>query len=166
MRNGWLGFHEATKVALSPDGLYFGRLRVIRKQDEGYHPADPENGVLCKIARLLDEGLTADAIFLANFIRPDASRHVHKANFNPAEPRVEPGQWTRASASNISPPLQEVQYRGHFHNAVVDDLIKGLNAKGSIAIGHVEVFGINGVLANTRRSFSSKRLDEALFHRS
>ena len=144
MRNGWAGFQESTKVA---HGLCLGRSCSVCKQGDRFRSALPGNDVLRKIAHLLDEGLTADAIVLANFIRSDVSREFYKANFNPAEPRTEPGQWTRASASAVSPLVQEVQYRGHFHNAVVDDLIEGLNAKGSVAIGHVEVFGLNGVLA-------------------
>ena len=128
------------KVSFAPSGIYLNDICVARKVGLAFETDTAQTDVLRKVVGLLNSGRTAEAIFLLNFTP------VKKANFNPAEPRDRIGWWT-TQADSATSPITEVQYRGHFHNLVVDDLIRGLNAHGGNAIAHVEVSGINGVVA-------------------
>jgi hypothetical protein len=105
------------------------------------------------IADLLDKGREAEAIgyaavvaFLESLAR---TRRAEKANFNPAEPREpDTGRWIKDGGENSPKGLIElVQYRGHFHDAVVDEFMKGFAKAGAKAVKNVVVTGINGVSA-------------------
>jgi hypothetical protein len=128
--------------------------RIDREQQSApHHKLSTETASFAarvsQIKCLLDAGRTAEAIFLANFTKwPDPKLPAFaKANFDPEEPRDDSGRWTKEQPGSISPLIDQVQYRGHFHDLVVKDLIEGLNASGGKAIANIPVFGINGVLA-------------------
>ena len=103
---------------------------------------------VARLSELLKAGKTAEAIFLANFTKwpRSSSTAFERANFNPYELRDRKGLWSTAEPG-VSPLLDQIQYRGYFHDIVVNDLIRGLNSSGGKAIANVPVFGINGVLA-------------------
>ena len=106
---------------------------------------------LAKIAALLNEGRTFEALFIANLskwrFQERNAAEARKNNFNPAEPR-EHGHWANeGGATDPSASVEDVQYRGHFHDVVVDDLIKGLASNGSVLIKNVPVMGLNAIMA-------------------
>jgi len=103
-----------------------------------------------EIAQLLNEGRQFEAVLIASSIYLVWNDHVaeaRKANFNPAEPR-QSGQWARVGATqDAQAPVVDVQYRGFFHDVVVEDLLKGLRSSGSVVLKNVHVLGLDAILA-------------------
>lgn len=107
---------------------------------------------LSKIARYLNEGRQAEAILLAttaSWDLPTVSPEddLTKANFDPSEPRTH-GRWSKfGDQYGAQASVEDIQYRGHFHDLVLDDLLQALSKSGSTVLKNISVFGINGVLA-------------------
>lgn len=78
---------------------------------------------LAKIAHLLSEGRQFEAVVIASstsWVKGDGDAEARKANFNPAEPR-QSGEWSQiGTAPNVSASVVDVQYRGYFHDVVVE----------------------------------------------
>ena len=175
---------KQNSIRLTPDGMSVDGTTVIRKSLEKgtsqtnfeicerpeFGGGDPIRERLAKIARCLAEGRQAEAIFLATIApwrleQSGPGTEIAKANFNPAEPRNR-GEWSKAGADSTSPHIEHVQYRGYFHDFMLNDLLQSLTSHGAVAIKNVQVFGISGTLANTRRSSATPEVSETVFHRN
>jgi hypothetical protein len=105
------------------------------------------------IAHLLSKGRDAEAIRYAAAVAfleyVDQTERTTKAHFNPAEPREpDAGRWTKDGGENSPKGLIElVQYRGHFHDAVVDQILIDLKTTGHLAAKDIRILGLNGILA-------------------
>ena len=100
---------------------------------------------LVKIELLLREGRDAEAILLANTgAWGDLTRasipELGKANFNPDEPRDErTKEWTKLGDGADDAHLEDVQYRGHFHNVVVEDFLQAMDKVGARTAKNIKV---------------------------
>lgn len=99
----------SSDVEITPDGFFVGSVSVVQKVDGRFMPraelfgSKPLESVfrgrLEKIARLLDEGKQAEAMFLASTVNwVGLEKTVHpacfsKANFDSSEPRDDRGRW-------------------------------------------------------------------------
>ncbi len=156
------------KVAFSGDVLSIDQYPIIRKTKGKFAiQADNEflqaregsmaKGILYNrleaIVRLLDEGRQAEALFTASFMswpalnKNESETDAKKWQFNPQQPRDDHGRWTDGDAATGSSALIDVQYRGHFHDVVVDDLLQGLESGGSTVLKNVRVLGLNMIMA-------------------
>ena len=155
---------KQNSIRLTADGMSIDGVTIIHKPSDGGTPqtalevrkgfdldSDPAiREKLQKIARYLDEGRHTEAIFLATMskwhLAPNTeASDLSKANFNPAEPRNR-GEWSE-TAGFQSPDIEEVQYRGYYHDFVLNHLLESLTSHGAVAIKNVRVFGVNGILA-------------------
>lgn len=98
------------------------------------------------------ENANFEAIFLADLYRRQTTLRndapAKKANFHWNEPRDHRGPWTsEGTESGVAASIIDAQYRGHFHDIVVDDLLKGLAENGSTILKNIRVLGINGIIA-------------------
>lgn len=102
-----------------------------------------------KIIELLEQNRTDEAIFFSKISQPSNSSCLTKANYNPFEPRDKAGLWTKfgADTGKESNLVEQIQYRGFFHDFVVKDFMNSMITHGAIAIANVPVIGINGILA-------------------
>ena len=156
--------HKATRqsVDFHHDTLFIDGRPIVRKGDKLNNSfrssaVDLNQEVMLlrrldNIASMLERGLISEAILLASLTdwpQPDTSfTAIHKWSYDQSEPRDRDGEWSRSSQEDeATKPVVDVQYRGYFHDVVVDDLLKGLEAAGSTVLKNIRVLGINGVLA-------------------
>jgi hypothetical protein len=105
------------------------------------------------IVRFLDNGRQAEAVLTASMMSwpalnyDEGTTSTRKWHFDPEQPRDDHGRWTDGDSPAGSSALVDVQYRGHFHDLVVDDLLQGLSSNGSTVLKNVRVLGINMIMA-------------------
>ena len=63
-----------------------------------------------------------------------------EGEFNPAGPRNR-GEWSKAGGGSASSHVEYVQYRGYFHDFMLNDLLRSLTSHGAVAIKNVPVLG-------------------------
>ena len=85
---------RAEQLSFIHGSLFLEEVRVTTKSRDGYASRFPHLAALTKVARLLEKGQTAEAIFLANFCLKGV-HELRKANFDEAEARDFKGEWVK-----------------------------------------------------------------------